>query len=356
MANTLRKRSGKLGMSPGALVFVGHPKAQPPTLRLTEYSREGMEEKPVDFGSLPAPFSPPAGVRWLDVCGLHDVALLGKLGELLDLHPLVLEDIANTHQRPKVEFHDDYLFAVVRMACRDGDGSGRCRELRQVSFVLGKGYLVTFREEEGPVFDHVRGRLQTGAGRLRKEGPDYLMYALLDLLVDHYFVSVESLSDRTELLEAELLAAPTQLTLAKVHNLRAEAALLRRASWPLREVVQGLYRSESPLLTPMLEPFLRDLSDHVTQVAEMLEMERETLSGYMDLYVSISGNRLNKTMALLTIIATIFIPLTFIVGVYGMNFDYMPELKWRYGYFLVWGVMGLCAAGMLYWFRRNRWI
>ena len=341
-------------MSPGSLVHVGGQRSDPARFTLTLYDEAALTEESLGLEALPATLEREGGVAWLDLVGIHDVEALKTISELMRVHPLVMEDIANTQQRPKLEFHDNLIFGVVRLASPVNlEGEER---LEQVSFLLGKGCLVTLREGPGPLFDPVRQRLKVAGGRLRRFGADYLLYALLDVIVDHYFVALEELSQKIERLEAELIRSQEPESLIGVHEARRHAALLKRAAWPLREVVTALTREESCFTTDELGPYLRDLSDHVLQVVEIIEVERETLSGYMDLYVSLAGNKMNRIMAFLTVIATIFIPLTFIVGVYGMNFENMPELHWRYGYAVIWVVMVGSGALMALWFRKQRWL
>lgn len=346
----------KVGLSPGALVSLGDGGVSA-DIALTAYDERELTETSVTREGLTAALAGGVGVKWLDVAGIHDVELIREIGDTLSIHPLVLEDIASAHQRPKVEFHDGYVFVVMRMACGDGVcREGGERELEQVSFLLGRGWLLSFRETGGPAFMPVRERLRAGKGRLRRSGADYLLYALLDLLVDQYFVAAEELSEEGEKLEAALLSKSDKNSLIKIHELRARTATLKRAAWPLRDLANALARDDSGLLGDWLDPYWRDLSDHIVQVVEIVEVQREALASYMDLYMSITGNRMNSVMSFLTVIATIFIPLTFLVGVWGMNFKYMPELEWQYGYLFAWGVMVATGGGMWLWFRRNRWL
>lgn len=346
----------KVGLSPGALVASGEGGGRAEAT-LTVYDETAISESTIALDGLAAGLALSGGVRWLDVEGIHDVEFIRSLGELLGIHSLVLEDIASAHQRPKVEFHDGYAFVVMRMACGDGVcREGGNRELEQVSFLLGQGWLVSFREQRGPAFSPVRDRMRAGKGRLRRSGADYLLYALLDLLVDQYFVAAEELSDDGEKLEAMLLTKSDKDSLLKIHDLRARTAVLKRAAWPLRDLANALARDESGLLGDWLDPYWRDLSDHIVQVVEIVEVQREALASYMDLYMSITGNRMNSVMSFLTVIATIFIPLTFLVGVWGMNFKYMPELEWQYGYLFAWGIMVATGGAMWLWFRKNRWL
>ena len=251
-------------------------------------------------------------------------------GSATDFHPLVLEDILNTDQRPKMEEYGDYLYIVLKML--HDKGKGNQIEAEQVSLVLGPNFVFSFQESGGDVFDQIRERLRTGKGRLRKMGADYLAYTLVDAIVDYYFVILEKLGERIELLEEELVAHPRTETLKEIHTLKREMIFLRKAVWPLREVISGLQRGESPLVQKTTGIYLRDVYDHTIQVIDTIETFRDMLSGVLDIYLSSVSNRLNPVMKVLTIIATVFMPLTFLAGVYGMNFKYMPELEWRWGY------------------------
>ncbi|MBM3311709.1 MAG: magnesium/cobalt transporter CorA, partial [Candidatus Aminicenantes bacterium] len=286
--------------------------------------------------------------------GVHDPDLINRLGTAYELHPLILEDIMTTSQRPKMEDLGSSVYVVLKMLELDGPGAAIVTD--QLSLVFGKNYVVSFQEKPGDMFDQVRERLRQGKGRLRKMGADYLAYALLDAVVDHYFVVLESLGERVEALEEELVGDPSQATLHRIHALKREMIFLRKSVWPLREVVAKLERAESELIKESTEIFFRDVYDHTIQVIDNIETFREMLSGMLETYLSSVSNRMNRVMKVLTIIATIFIPLTFLAGVYGMNFEHMPELKWRYGYFLVWGVMIALGAGMAIAFKRKKWL
>ncbi len=351
-----RSRAAKTGLPPGTLVHVGAPPegAGAPTLRLMDYGPEHLEERDLAGPEELGPYLAADSVTWVDVAGVHDVELVARLGALLGAHPLVLEDVVNTHQRPKAEVFTDHWFIVVRAARADPATGGL--EHQQVSLLAGRGWVVTFRERPDDVFDPVRERIRGGRGRTRGAGADYLAYALVDVVVDHYFAALELLDERTEALEEELLGRPGPETLAAIHALKREMLTLRKAAWPLRELVGALERSDSPLLAPATRPYLRDLHDHAIQVIEASESQREVLAGYVDIYLSAVSNRMNEVMKVLTIIATIFIPLTFLAGVYGMNFEVMPELHWPWAYPALWGAMLATAGGLTWWFRRRGWL
>jgi magnesium transporter len=293
-------------------------------------------------------------VTWINVDGLHDTAMLEEIGQLFDLHPLVLEDILNTQQRPKSEDYEKHIFVVLKMLSF-ADESPYIRS-EQVSLILGNGYVLSFQEVTGDVFEPVRQRIRSRKGRICKMGPDYLLYALADAIVDHYFVVLERIEEKLELLEDAVFEDPTVSTLAEIQRLKVELLRFRKAIWPLREAVNGLLREENELITEKTEVFLRDVYDHTIQVIDTVEGFRDTVSGLLDVYLSSVSNRMNEVMKVLTIIATIFIPLTFIAGIYGMNFEYMPELRIPWAYPLVWFAMVVVALLMITYFRRKNWL
>jgi magnesium transporter len=353
MSHRRPRRSSKAGLSPGTLVHVGDRRVETTALEVIDYDADNLREVPTESLAGCLERRDTRTVSWINVDGLHDLQLVEKLGAGFGIHALALEDVLNTESRPKLEDYEGHLFVVAKMLSWDEKQCVVASE--QVSFVLGLRWLVTFQERGGDVFDPVRARLRAGRGRMRKLGADYLMYALLDAIVDNYFLILERLDDRIEALELELVDSPGQATVREIHRLKREMIDLRRAVWPLREVLGGLGRIESPLVAPETHIFLRDVHDHTVQIADTIEGFRDLLAGMLDIYMSTLNNRMNAIMKVLTMIATIFIPLTFIVGIYGMNFDHMAELHWRWGYPLVLAVMAAIAAGMLAIFRRRGW-
>jgi len=352
MTTAAKKRSETIGQPPGALVYVGDKSDKEIEITISTYTSEEYTEK-VAQSFRPGDLSrPDTQVTWINVNGLHRVKDLKYLGQCFQLHPLVLEDIVHTDQRPKLEEFGSYLFFIVKMLQLDGMEVNS----EQVSIILGDHFVISLHEHEEDIFEPVRQRLQGGTGRIRAAGADYLAYALLDLIVDHYFAILESLGEGIEDIEAELLTRPTSDTLTQIHRLKRDTIMMRRAVWPLREVVSRLERSDSPFIQDHTLLYLKDAYDHVTMVIDSIETYRDILAGMLDIYLSGVSNRLNEVMMLLTIMATIFIPLTFIAGVYGMNFRYMPELEWRWGYFAVLFGMAVLAVGMLLYFWRKGWI
>ncbi len=353
MARNASSRSKKSGLGPGSLVHVGRRKIDRPRITLIDYDSGHFLEKEVASLEECLPFNLTSTVTWINVDGVHDPDVVEKLGQAFGLHPLILEDIMTTSQRPKLDDLETSFYFVARMI--ELGGQGRELVTEQLSLVFGRNFVLTFQEAPGDMFDPVRERLRNGKGRIRKLGPDYLAYALLDAVVDHYFVALETLGDRIDTLEEELVRNPREETLHAIHALKREMLIFRKAVWPLREVVAGIERAETPLIQPSTNIFLRDVYDHIIQVIDNVETYRDMLAGMLETYLSSMSNRMNQVMKILTIISTIFIPLTFIVGVYGMNFEHMPELKWRFGYFLVWGVMIILGLGLVRVFKRNKW-
>ncbi len=349
----IKSRKDKIGSSPGVLVHVGEQKAEKTSLRVTAYdARTLAESQPSELSA--ALSVPEKGVLWVNVDGLHQVDVIDALGRTFNLPSLVLEDILNTDHRPKLEIHDGFLFIMVKMLVPDQ--ARNTFRIEQLSLILGRGFLLTFQETEGDVFDGVRGRIRTGKGRIRSSGPDYLAYALLDAVVDNYFLVLETISTELESLEESLLTDPVPTDLRRFHYLRREAILLRRVVWPGREVLAGLMREESGLVVPETRVFLRDVHDHAVQAMDIVEILRDLASSLLELHLSRSSQRMNETIKVLTLIATIFIPLTFIAGVYGMNFKVMPELRWPWGYPLILLFMLGVAVTMLLYFKRRKWL
>jgi len=341
-------------MSPGTLVHVGERKVEKTRITVIDYDLDHFLEKEVESVEECLPFHETSTVTWINIDGVHDPAVIDRLGRAFGLHPLILEDIMTTSQRPKLEDLGGSIYVVLRML--EFAGAKEAIATDQLSLVFGKNFVLSFQERPGDMFDPVRERIRHGKGRVRKMGPDYLAYALMDAVVDHYFAVLEKLGERVEELEDELVADPRQETLHEIHALKREMLFLRKSVWPLREVVAGLERAESDLIQATTGIFLRDVYDHTIQVIDNVETFRDMLSGMLETYLSSVSNRMNEVMKVLTIIATIFIPLTFIVGIYGMNFEHMPELKWRFGYYLVWGVMLAVGVGMAFYFKRKKWL
>jgi magnesium transporter len=353
MPRLIKRTSKKVGLPPGALVHIGEKKAEEVKITIIDYDEARFQEKEAKTIEECFPLKDKPTVTWINVDGIHQVEILEKLGDCLGLHPLVLEDILNTGQRPKVEDFGDYIYIVLKMFYSD-ENDEIAEE--QLSLILGPSFVISFQEREGDVFSPIRERIRSARGRVRKMGADYLAYALLDSVVDNYFVVLEKLGEKIEFLEEELVTNPTTETLQVIHDIKREMVFLRKSVWPLREIISGLERGESALIQESTLIYLRDVYDHTIQVIDTVETFRDIISGMLDIYLSSVSNRMNEVMKVLTIIATIFIPLTLIAGIYGMNFQYMPELGWRWGYPLVWLVMLVIGALMLVYFRRKGWL
>ncbi len=355
MVSKLYRMGGSTASAaPGTLVHVGEQRTEIPRITVFDYDAGRAEERTAErvedclgFGETPT-------VTWVNIDGIHDLDILERVGRSYGLHPLVLEDIANTTQRPKAEQTDGYLFLVVKMLTYDT--ARRRLASEQVSLVLGAHFVLSFQERPGDVFEPVRARIRKDKGRMRRGGPDYLAYALIDAIVDNYFIVLENVGEEVETIEDQVVARPVPGTLHRIHDLKREMIFLRKCVWPLRETIGSLYRDGSPLIAEGTLPYLRDLYDHTIQVMETVEAMRDMVSGMIDIYLSSLSNRMNEVMKVLTIIATIFIPLTFIAGIYGMNFRFMPELQWKAGYPAVWLVMAAVAGIMLAFFRRKHWL
>lgn len=356
MARFGNRRSRKAGLPPGSLIHVGERKAEKTKITIIDYDEQSYQQKEAGSVEECFVFKETATVTWINIDGVDDAGIIGRVGECYGIHPLILEDIMTTAQRPKMEDMGSYIYIVLRMLS-SAKGSAEVQS-EQVSLIVGPNFVISFQESAslGDVFDPVRDRIRTGKGRMRKLGADYLAYALIDAIVDNYFVILEKLGERVEVLEEELVTAPDQKTLHEIHALKREMIYVRKSVWPLREVVSGLARAESPLVKETTGIFLRDVYDHTIQVIDNIETYRDMLSGMIDIYLSSVSNRMNQVMKVLTIIATIFIPLTFLAGVYGMNFKHMPELEWRYGYFVIWGVMIAIGIVMLIMFKKKKWM
>jgi len=351
---TIKKRSSKAGLPPGTLVHVGEKKANNIRITYLDYDEQNFEEK--SFAKIEEcfPFKTTPTVSWINIDGLHDVEVVEKLGKEFELHPLIMEDILNTGQRPKLEDFDKYIFIVLKMLSYDGEKESI--EAEQVSFVLGKNFVISFQERIGDTFEQIRDRIRNAKGRIRKMGPDYLAYALIDAIVDNYFVILERLGEKIESMEEEVIGDPTEKTVQQIHSLKRQMISLRKSIWPLRELIGGIRKSESSLINETTDFYLRDVYDHTIQIIDTIDSFRDMVSGLLDIYLSNISNKMNSVMKVLTIIATLFIPLTFVAGIYGMNFEYMPELKVRWAYGAVWLIMITIAVIMLFYFRRKKWL
>lgn len=362
-----------VGTPPGTLTYVGQEIEHATHVTRIEFSETDV--KVDDSGKLSncrLPGTDAPRITWVDVDGIHEPQVVGAIGRQFHLHPLLLEDVVNSEQKPKIDFYDDdqavqtataapidttaVLFVTMKMLYHNGEQHEIDAE--HVSLVLGEKFLISFQEERtADIFEPILDRIRAAAGKTRRHGADYLLYTLMDLIVDNYFLVLERIGDSLDELEDVVIQNKAdQSTLSKVYALKREVTFMRRVVWPLRDVVGAMLREESPLIAKSTVPFLRDLADHINQLIETLDAYRDLTTGLVDIYLSTASNRMNSVMKTLTVFSAIFMPLTFIVGVYGMNFTNMPELKTKDGYFVVWGVMLVITAGMLVYFRRRGWI
>jgi len=350
LAKLIRKRRGSpAGAPPGTLTV--SPDAVAPRLRALAYGKDRIEEvEGPDLAGIKA-LREAHAVLWLDVTGLADIDLIQRLGEVFGLNPLALEDVVNVHQRPKAEEFSDHIFAVVRMV-QANTGA----DTEQMSLFFGADYVLSFQERPGDCLESVRERLRRDRGRLRQQGPDYLAYTLIDAVIDGYFPVLERYGEEIERLEDAVIATPDRRQVERLHVIKRDLLLLRRAIWPMREMINVLIRDESPFVSSQTRLYLRDAYDHAIQLMDIVETYREIATGLLDVYLSSMSAKLNEVMKLLTIIATIFIPLTFLAGVWGMNFESMPELGWRFGYPAALGLMVVVAAGLARYFWRKGWL
>ena len=352
---TRRPKSTKaLHQAPGTVTYVGSKEKTETLLEVIDYNAEHFERFSSKSPEDAFTFEEENRVTWINIDGLSNTSEIEKLGKYYELHPLIIEDIVNTNQRPKIDEYKDYYFIVAKMLYRKADGT---LENEHISIVLGKNYVLTFQEAGGDVFDGVRERLSNAKGRIRTRGADYLVFALLDAIVDNYFVVVEDMSDRIETLEEQLFQKqPSDDMTFEIQELKRTILRIRRAVFPLREVVSRLEKLDSGLIQEHTGNYIRDLYDHIVQATENIEIYREMTWGLMDMYMTTISNKMNEVMKVLTIMASIFIPLTFLAGIYGMNFKYMPELDWKYSYPVLLILMLLMIVGMLLFFKRKRWM
>ena len=346
-------KAQKPGQAPGTLVLRGQRKMEESRVKLADFNEHTLEEKDItDLSTFNHLHETPT-TTWLHVQGLQDIGLIQRIGEGFGIHPLILEDILHTGQRPKMEEGEGYLYIVIKLLSYKEEAMEVSSE--QISIIFTPHTVISIQEGPEDPFIPVRERLEVGKPRIRKGGTDYLAYALMDLIVDHYYVVLEQLGEDIEELEVEAFQNPTKQTLEKINLQRRNLINLRRMIWPVREVLNSLIRLENPLLKKATNIYFRDVYDHTVQIVDMLENYRDLVGNNMDIYLSTISHRMNEVMKVLTIIATIFIPLTFVAGIYGMNFEYMPELTWHNGYFYSLGLMAVITIIMLIFFRYKRW-
>ncbi len=354
MSPTVNTASGKVGMPPGSLVHIGHVQESQTYISAIEYNKETYHEYvPTSLDEILAKLSSDT-LTWVTIEGLSDTRLIEQIGQHFHIHPLVLEDILNTHQRPKFEEYDDYLYIVAK--CLMHEGNEFSINYEQVSLLVLKNIVFTFKERKDTLLAPVHQQIKSSKGRFRALGSDFLTYAILDAIVDQSFFLIDALDDSVTKLEDELYAHANQRTLNKIQRLKREIISIRRSISPMREMLAAMLRSESELISEHTHIYLRDVSDHSIRVLESIESYRDILSGLLDIYLSSISNKMNEVMKVLTIFASIFIPLTFLAGIYGMNFEYMPELHWKWAYPTLWGAFILIPSVLLYYFKKRKWL
>jgi len=352
---TFRKRGSKVGLEPGTLVHIGEKKVEKVKIKIVVYDSEKIVEKELDSIDECIPFNDQPGTNfWLNVDGLDKIEVIEKIGSCFNIHPLTLEDILNTGQRPKMEDYESYVYTVLKMMILDKEKDEII--IDQISIIFGCNYIISFQEREVDVFSPLRERLKNPASHLRKNGVDYLAYCLIDAVIDNYFLILEHFGDEIEEFEDQLLIRSSPETIKVIQRYRRDMITLRKSLWPLRELISGMQRIESEIIKDTTRFYLRDIYDHTIQVIDSVEDYRDILSSMVDIYLSSLSNKMNDIMKVLTVIATIFIPLTFVAGVYGMNFENMPELHWRWGYPTVMLFMALLGTTMFAYFKKKKWV
>lgn len=350
----MKLASKKVGLPPGSLTYVGDKISKEIHISMIEYDSKTLVVRDKITIQECLKFLKTPALTWINICGIHDSAVLNAIGTQFGLHGLLLEDVMNTTQRPKLDTYKDHIFIILR-ALNLENHSEKIAD-NQVSIVLGKNYVITFVENSHNIFSNVRERIIAGNERIRSSGSDYLCYALIDAIVDQYFIILEAMDEKLEDLEKRLTIQTGSTVMHRIHHLKKEIILLRRSVWPTREVINNFQKIDSPLISQTTMPYMQDVYDHTIQAIDTIESFRDLSSGMLDIYLSNMSQRLNEIMKVLTVVSTIFVPLTFVASIYGMNFDYMPELRWKWGYAFTMGIMAVVAFGMLLFFRRKKWI
>jgi len=354
MAKFFKKRGKSIGLTPGTPVHIGERLMEKPKISIIDYSSSVLEEKTLKDIEECIDYQKKPTITWINIDGIHQAQIIDKIGQIFQIHPLTQENIMNTAQRSKIEFFPNYVYIALKMIYWNENEQEI--SIEHISLALMDNIVLSFQEKEGDVFNPIRQRIKSKAGKIRKSSSDYLLYALLDSIVDQYFLVLEKLGEQSETLEDFLINQPSPENLQTIHMVKRNLLFLKNAVWPLREVINKLEKDESSLIHKNTKLFLRDLYDHTIQVIETVEALRDMVSGLLDIYLSSISNKMNEVMKVLTIIATIFIPLTFIAGIYGMNFNFMPELSWKWGYPAILGAMFLIGLGMMYFFKKKKWL
>jgi len=354
MVKLMKNVSQKAGFAPGSIIHVGEQKVEEVKISIIDYDADKFEEKESVNIEESFAFKDTPTITWINISGIHQTEIIEKIGKHFQLHPLLMEDILNTGHRPKMEDFGEYIFVVLKMLYQENEDGEITSE--QVSLFFGQNYVISFQESEKDIFDILRDRMRHGKGRIRKMGADYLAYAIIDAVVDNYFKILEDIGEQIENTEEILLDRPSPEILQTIHSMKNDMLFLRKAIWPFREVISSLERGESDLIKETTIIYLHDVYEHTIQVIDTIEMFRDIISGMLDTYLSSISNKMNEVMKVLTIFASIFIPLTFMAGVYGMNFEFMPELHWRWSYPILWIAMLSVGIFLLVFFKRKKWL
>ena len=349
-----KKQSKKAGLPPGSLIHVGKHRTDKIKISVIDYTNKEYSKIECNSPEETFPFRDKPSNSWINIDGVHQPEIVDAIGNHFGLHHLLIEDILNTNHRPKTEEFENCIFCTFKMLSINKDEESISKE--QVSVILGKNWVVSFQEQEGDIFDGVRKRIKDDTGLVRKLGSDYLLYRLIDTVVDNYFIVAEYFGEATAKLEEEVLEDSGTETLQEIQRLKRMLISFRKSVLPLREAINNLQKEDNVFITKNTTRYMKDVYEHLIQLSDTIETNRDMLANIMDLYLSGVSNKMNKTMQVLTIIATIFIPLTFIAGIYGMNFDNMPELHWKYGYLGVWIIMIVTIVIMINYFRKKDWL
>jgi len=350
----MSKRGNKIGLPPGSVIYTGNRKAEKVQIHYIQYDETHLEEKTLDNQSKIVFYQLPVEkIEWYDIRGIHDTTLIERIGSAFGIHPLILEDVSDIHQRPKFDEYEKGIFLIIKALAFDK--AELKMKTEQVALYLKEGFAVTFQETQSDLFEHVRKRIKSDKGRIRQRGADYLVYSLIDVLVDNYFIVLEDIESEIELLEDAVLESQDSGIKSTIHLLKKELLVMRKSIAPLREAIGRFAKTDSPIVAANTVVYIRDLYDHTIQVMDAVESFRDLLNGLQDLFISEVSFKMNQVMQVLTIVSTIFIPLTFLAGIYGMNFENIPELHWQYGYFILLGVMLAIFVGLLFFFKSKKW-
>jgi len=353
MNSSSSQRSSKSGMPAGSLIHIGEKKVEKVKIKLIDYGVTEYTEKDIENIEQCFPYKDDHTITWINIDGIHETDIMEKLGDCFGFHPLILEDILNTQQRPKIEDFNDYIYFVLKMI--DYSYKTNTISLEQVSIILGKNYVISLQEKPLEIYEPIRSRIKNDKSKIRNTGSDYLVYLLIDSIIDNYFSVLEKIGEKIEHVENKLVSSPTQKTLKTIYNLKRNMLYMRKSTWPLREIISRLERGEISLINDSTRIYIRDIYDHIIQVIDTIETFRDMLSGMVDIYLSSMSHRLNEVMKILTIISTIFIPITFIASIYGMNFRFMPEISWKWSYLVVWAIILFIIVYMVIYFKRKKW-